>query len=223
MRMLEQLNMYSTEIEIPLPRKHPALIPRGRSRSWARPWTRSRARGGALLPRLGPPIVWLGRRGARGRFDDVFSLPVLYWGGRATAGLLFAARLLGSTAGIALGLYEWAALWAGLALDRTGARPGLLGAWTRLWFVGSGAGPARLRFAFSRLSSRPRAGTVAVLVAARTRPVGQIGLDKITVLLVLALEACRSLTESGTLSGFWSSCFCDFHGSCCGSGGDCEI
>lgn len=190
--------MYSSEIETPLPHEHPPLIPRGRSRSWAGP--RSGARGRALLPRLGPPIVWLGRRGARGRFGDAFSLPVLYWGGRATAGLVFAARLLGSTAGIALRLYVWAALWAGPALDRTGAgllgarprllgsRPGLLGAWTRLlgarpglWFVGARAGPARLWFAVSRLPSRPRAGMVAVLVAARTRPVGPIRFDEFSV------------------------------------------
>lgn len=174
----------------PPPHAHPPLIPRGRSGSWAGPWTWSGARGGALLLWLGPLIVWLGRRGARGRFGDAFSLPVLYRGGRATAGLLFAARLLGSTAGIALRLYVWAALWAALwagpALDGTGAgllgaRPGLLGARTRLWFVGSGAGPARLWFAVSRLPPRPRAGMVAVLVAARTRPVGAIRFDKLSV------------------------------------------
>lgn len=157
------------------------LILRGRSRSWARPWSRH----GALIPRLGPAIVLLGRWWTWGRFGSTFFLPVLCWGRWSTAGLLVTARLLGSAAGIALRLSAWTALWARLAFSRTGAgllgararflgaRARLLGARARLWLVGSGAGPARLWFPFSRVSSRPWTGMVASFVAARTRSVGK--------------------------------------------------
>lgn len=143
------------------------LIPRGRSRSGARPGSWHRA----LVPRLGAALVLLGRRGARGGFGGGFLLPVLHRGRRPAAGLLVTARLRGPAAGTALRLYLRWALWARLALGRTGAR--LPGAWARLGLVGSGAGPARLGFPFSRVPSGPRTGAVAPFVAARTRPAGK--------------------------------------------------
>lgn len=187
------------------------LIPRGRSRSWARPWSWHRA----LILRLGPAIDLLGRWWAGGRFGGAFFLSVLYWGRWSTAGLLVTACLLGSAAGIALRLYVWTARWAGLALSRTGA--GLLGARARLWLAGSRVGPARLWFPFSRVPCGPWTGMVTTFVAARTRSVGKTIfysiLFNIKVTLPvwdnahwslntvtdkwIAAEPCRSLTESG--------------------------
>lgn len=173
------------------PHKRPLtpLIPRGRSRSWARPWSWH----GALIPRLGPAIGFMGRWWAWGRFGGAFFLPVLYRGRRSAVRLLVTARLLRSAAGTALRLCIWAALWAGLALSRAGA--GLLGARARLWLVRSGAGPARLRFSFSRVPSGPWTGMVASFVAARTRPVGK------TIFKIFFLFEISALTEVLTQSG----------------------
>lgn len=181
--------------------QHPLtqLIPRGRSRSRARPGSGCRA----LFPRLGSPIVLLRRWWAWGSYGGAFFLSILYRGRWSTAGLLVTARLLGSAAGTALRLYDWAALWAGLALGWTGA--GLLGARARLWLVGSRAGPARLWFPFSRVPSRPWTGAVVSFVAARARPVKQT-IIKVFFRFRFPLkskesitgEPCRSLTESGT-------------------------
>lgn len=174
------------------------LIPRGRSRSWARPGSWH----GALIPRLGPAVGFVGRWWAGGRFAGVVFLPVLHWGRWSAARLLVTARLLGSAAGTTLRLYVWAALWAALALSRAGllgartrflgARARFLGARARLRPVRSGAGPARLRFPFSRVPSGPWTGMVASFVAARTRPAGK------TIFKVLFLFEMTTLTEVQT-------------------------
>lgn len=149
------------------------LILRSGSRPWAGLWTGSRA----FLPWLGSAVILLWGRGVGGRFCSALLLPVLHWGGWATAGLLFAGHLLGSAAGIPFGLYLWAALWTGLWFTLSWARPWFVWTWTRFGFARSrtGLAVARAWFALSwlgaRFPSRSGAGMATSLVAARTRSV----------------------------------------------------